>query len=60
MDAEAVSKLNASIVGYNHSDDVRKEILSACGLEDDGSILDAVNLNNLDDWQAFHADVIVG
>lgn len=55
LDAAAVSTLNDAITGYIHTDETRKEILSACGVEDDGSILDAVNLNNLDDWQSFHA-----
>lgn len=58
LDADAVSKLNDSITGYIHADETRKEILDACGLEDDGTILDAVNLNNLDDWQSFHAQEI--
>jgi hypothetical protein len=60
LDAAAVEKLNASIVGYNHTDDVRAGILGACGIPDEGKILDAINLNNLDDWQAFHKEVIVG
>ena len=58
LDADAVTKLNDSITGYNHTDETRKEILDACGLEDNGTILDAVNLNNLDDWQSFHAQEI--
>ena len=45
---------NAAIRGYNHDDETRVSILSAAGLEDDGSILDAVNLNNIDDWTEFH------
>ena len=53
LDQEAVSKLNASIEGYNHDDDTRKEILSASNIEDNGTILD-----NLDDWQCFHAQEI--
>ncbi len=57
LDAEAVAKLNATIEGYIHDDDTRKGILAANGLEDDGSILDAVNLNNLDDWYEFHASL---
>lgn len=57
LDADAVAKLNAAIEGYNHDDDTRKGILDANGLEDDGSILDAVNLNNLDDWCEFHASL---
>lgn len=57
LDQEAVDKLNADIQGYNHDDDTRKSILGASGIEDDGSILDAVNLNNLDDWYEFHASL---
>lgn len=58
LDAEAVKKLNDSIIGYHHADDVRKDILGANGIPDDGSIPDAVNLNNLDDWLGFHKEVL--
>lgn len=58
LDSDAVTKLNDSITGYIHTDETRKEILDSCGLEDNGTILDAVNLNNLDDWQSFHAQEI--
>jgi hypothetical protein len=58
LDAAAVAKLNAAIIGYNHTDDVRTSILGACGIPDEGKILDAINLNNLDDWQSFHKEVI--
>lgn len=54
LDAAAVSALNASIKGYNHADAVRTEILGANNIEDKGLIKDAIGLNNLDDWQAFH------
>ena len=51
-----VEKLNASIRGYNHDDATRKSILSASGLQDDSNAFkDAVNLNNLDDWNEFHS-----
>lgn len=60
LDAASVTALNASIAGYNHTDKARGEILAANGIEDDGSILDAVSLNNLDDWHSFHAQLIVG
>jgi hypothetical protein len=50
-----IHKLNVSIAGYIHSDDVRKGILAANNLPDNGSVLpDAINLNNLDDWFEFH------
>jgi hypothetical protein len=58
LDDAGVKTLNDSIAGYNHADETRKEILEASGIEDDGSILDAVNLNNLDDWFCFHAQEI--
>ena len=48
---------NAAIRGYNHDDGTRGGILSAAGISDDGSILDAVNLNNLEDWTDFHGSV---
>jgi hypothetical protein len=57
LDKAGIDKLNSSIVGYIHDDGTRKEILGASGLPD-GSPRDAVNLNNLDDWQAFHAAVL--
>jgi len=55
LDQDAVDKLNAAISGYIHADETRREILEAAGREDDGTIKDAVNLNNLDDWSIFHA-----
>ena len=48
---------NAAIRGYNHGDDTRAEILAAAGIGDDGSILDAVNLNQLEDWAELHSTV---
>lgn len=54
----AIAKLNRQITQYHHADDTRKEILNAAGIEDDGSIPDAPNLNNLDDWQTFYEEVI--
>jgi len=59
LSSEAVEKHNASVRGYNHDEATRKEILAACGLTDDASAArDAVNLNNLDDWHAFHQTVL--
>lgn len=56
LDKANIQKLNDSIRGYNHDDNTRKGILSASGLQDDASAFkDAVNLNNLDDWNEFHA-----
>ena len=57
IDNQNIDRLNAAIRDYNHTDETRKEILVAAGIEDDGSILDAVNLNNLDDWTEFHASL---
>ena len=55
LDQAAVDELNAAITGYNHDDGTRGAILGAAGVADDGSILDAVNLNNLEDWTDWHA-----
>ena len=58
LDASAVKKLNDSILGYIHADDVRQSILHANAIPDEGKIRDAVNLNNLDDWFEFHKAVL--
>jgi hypothetical protein len=56
---EAIEKHNAAVRGYNHDDDTRKGICGSCGIADDTSTAkDAVNLNNLDDWQEFHQAVL--
>lgn len=52
-----IETLNAAIRGYNHSDQTRKGICDGAGVKDDGSIKDAVNLNNFDDWGEFHASI---
>jgi hypothetical protein len=57
LDAQAVTKLNAAIAGYIHTDETRKSVLSAAGVEDKGDFKDAVNLNNFDDWTEFHANL---
>ncbi|MBE34133.1 MAG: DUF5069 domain-containing protein [Opitutaceae bacterium] len=58
LDAASVEAHNASVLGYNHDDETRKGVLDASGIADDGSVLDAVRLNDLDSWQEFHADVL--
>ncbi len=56
-----IYKHNAAILGYIHGDDVRKGILAAAGLSDDGGVNPgAVDLNNLDDWQTFWSAEIKG
>ena len=55
---DAIGALNDSIAGYNHNADTKAGILGACGLESGPD--DAINLNNLDDWQEFHAAEIAG
>jgi len=59
LNRDAIEKHNAAVRGYNHDDDTRKGILSACGMTDDASApKDGVSLNNLDDWYEFHQAVI--
>ena len=53
-----IAKLNRQITQYHHDDTTRTEILAAAGLEDSIAITDAPNLNNLDDWTAFHKEVL--
>ena len=53
LDDASISTLNDSITGYNHDVDTKAKILSDTGLEEGPD--DAINLNNLDDWQEFHA-----
>ena len=56
---EAIEKHNAAVCGYNHDDETRRGILSACGMTDDASApKDGVSLNNLDDWYEFHRAVL--
>lgn len=59
LNKEAIEKHNAAVCGYIHDDETRKEILGCCGLPDDAAAAkDAVHLNNLDDWHAFHQAVL--
>ena len=58
LDAESIGALNDSIAGYNHDADTKAGILSACGIGEGPD--DAINLNNLDDWQEFHTAEIAG
>ncbi len=55
LDYDAIEELNKAIVGYKHDDETRKGILDSVGIEDTGAILDAINLNNLEDWHDFHS-----
>jgi hypothetical protein len=59
LNRDAIQRHNAAVRGYNHDDETRKGILSACSIADDVSApKDAVNLNNLDDWYEFHQAVL--
>lgn len=59
LTSQAVEKHNAAVRGYIHDDGTRQEITNACGIANDASTRkDAVNLNNLDDWYAFHQAVL--
>ena len=60
LDAASIEKLNASITGYLHDDETRASVLGASGIADDGSIKDAVSLNNIDDWKEFHTALSSG
>ena len=59
LDADAIAAHNKGVDGYIHTDETRASILAEAGRADDGTIKDAVNLNNLDDWALFHKGEIV-
>ena len=48
---------NKAIRAYEHGDDDCKEILEGAGMQHTGAIRDAVTLNNLEDWTAFHQSI---
>jgi hypothetical protein len=54
LNETSIAEHNAAVIGYQHTDETRQSILASVGLPD-GKPTDAVNLNNLDDWQEFHA-----
>lgn len=56
LDRANIYKVNSIVLGFHHSDETRREILTGAGYPDNGSVLGAaVELNALDDWTAFHA-----
>lgn len=58
LDKANIFRTNTAIASYIHSDEARKEILGSCGQGDDSSINPgAIDLNNLDDWQAAHVAI---
>jgi hypothetical protein len=59
LDRANIERINTTVLGYHHTDDTRKEILAGAGYPDDGSVHGtAIVLNALDDWSAFHAQVL--
>jgi hypothetical protein len=59
IDRNTVEASNATIRGYNHSDEDRRSILGANGLPDEPpNPRDAIGLNNLEDWLEFHTRVL--
>ena len=54
LDAATVEKHNASVRGFNHDASTRQSVLKASGIPDEGKILDAIRLNDLESWLEFH------
>jgi hypothetical protein len=52
--ASDIEASNRAIRAYEHGDGDCKEILEAAGMPHNGAVKDAVTLNNLEDWTAFH------
>ena len=53
-----IAEINAQVIGRRKSEASRRKILTANGLPDDGSITGSIMLNDLDDWQSVHAQLI--
>ena len=60
LSASNVAQVNQIVVERKKADSSRKKMLDALGLEDDGSILDSMMLNNLDDWRGIHEQLCLG
>ncbi len=59
IDKATIDKSNRAITGYNHDDQTRQNILAAVGISEESAIgHGAVDLNNVEDWQEFHREVI--
>lgn len=59
LDRKSVYQLNQSILNYHHDAETQQGILTTAGYADNGGVLGAaVELNALDDWAAFHAEVL--
>lgn len=59
LDRASVYKLNQAILNYHHDDETRGEILKKAGYTDNNAVLGAaVELNALDDWAAFHEEIL--
>jgi hypothetical protein len=57
--AAEIEASHKAIRAYNHGDEDCAEILTAAGMPG-ANIKDAVSLNNLEDWTAFHQKVTAG
>ena len=54
IDPSVIAASNAAIAGYNHAPETVASISEAAGANADGSVTDAVTLNQLDDWSELH------
>src|SRR5207244_7146406 len=53
LNRDAIEKHNAAVRGYNHDDETRKGILTACGITDDASApRDGQSIESLEAWPA--------
>ncbi|MSU70534.1 MAG: DUF5069 domain-containing protein [Opitutaceae bacterium] len=58
LDEASIEKHNAAVRGYNHDDATRQGVLKSSGIPDNGSVKDAVRLNDLDSWLELHEAVL--
>jgi hypothetical protein len=55
-DKATIEKHNAAIRGYNHSDDLARQMRTASGIKDE-NVKDAVTLNTIEDLDEVHRQI---
>lgn len=55
--ASEIEASNKAILAYNHGDEDINDIHTVAGIPNTGALKDAVTLNKLEDWAAFHKQV---
>ncbi len=54
LSAENIVRINEMVRERKKGDDARRKLLAENGLPDDGTIINSIMLNNLDDWREIY------